>query len=93
MSSSKKHVSAAKEAAPSKKLPANAPFVFGKMNYLFVVATLVVMAIGFMLMSGSEGDIYDTRRTTIAPIVVILGFCLGFVAIFYKGKKEEPTEQ
>lgn len=93
MSTQKNKPATAKEIKPSKKLPANAPFVFGKMNYILTAATLVVLAIGFMLMTGRDGDIYDFRRITLAPIVVILGFALGFVAIFYKKKNRETTEQ
>lgn len=92
MSSHKKTPQATKEVHTSKRLPANAPFVFGKVNYALIVLTLVVMTIGFFLMTGKEGDIYDFRRITLAPIVVIIGFCIGFVAIFYKGKKQESAD-
>jgi uncharacterized membrane protein len=92
MSSHKKSPQPVKETHSAKGLPANAPFVFGKMNYALIVLTLVVMTIGFFLMTGREGDIYDFRRTTLAPIVVIIGFCIGFVAIFYKSKKQESAD-
>lgn len=61
-------------------------FVFGRMNYIITLASLLVIAVGFFLMAGREGDIYDFRRTTLAPIVVIIGFAIGFVAIFWKEK-------
>jgi uncharacterized membrane protein len=94
MSSNTKHKPApAKEATSMKKPVAKMPFVFGRMNYIITAAALVVMVIGFMLMSGKDGDIYDSRRITIAPIVVVLGFCLGFVAIFYREKKQDSTEE
>jgi hypothetical protein len=60
--------------------------LFTKENYYLVIASLVLVIIGFMLMSGSEGDIYDFRRITLAPIVVIIGFILGIYAIFYRKK-------
>jgi len=60
--------------------------LFTKENYYLVIASIVVVIIGFMLMSGSEGDIYDFRRITLAPIVVIIGFILGIYAIFYRKK-------
>lgn len=47
---------------------------------------LAVVVIGFVLMTGTEGDIYDFRRTTLAPIVVLAGFGLGIYAIFHKDK-------
>jgi len=37
------------------------------------------------LMSGKT-DIYNSTKLTVAPIVVILGFILGIVAIFYRKK-------
>lgn len=60
--------------------------LFTKENYYLVIASIVIVIIGFMLMSGSEGDIYDFRRITLAPIVVIIGFILGIYAIFYRKK-------
>jgi uncharacterized membrane protein YozB (DUF420 family) len=73
-------------AAVEKKTAVKLPFVFSRMNYILTAASLLVLVIGFILMSGSKGDIYDTRRITIAPIVVIIGFLMGFVAIFYREK-------
>lgn len=93
MSAQKNKPAAHKEATPSKKLPSNAPLVFGKMNYVLTALSLLVLAFGFVLMTGKEGDIYDFRRITLAPIVVILGFALGFVAIFYKGKGQENSDK
>ena len=84
----------AKVTTHVKKDMSKAPFVFGKMNYIFTGLTLIVLVIGFALMSGKGGDIYDFRRITLAPIVVVIGFSLGFVAIFYRPKKsDETTEQ
>lgn len=59
--------------------------VFGVLNYLLLGGSLVILVIGFALMSGTT-DIYNSTKITIAPIVVILGFALGIVSIFYKGK-------
>ena len=85
---------ASKEAAAhAKKATPNVPFVFGKMNYMLTAASLLILVIGFILMTGKTGDIYDFRRITLAPIVVIAGFLLGFVAIFWRDKKEVPTEE
>lgn len=93
MSSSKNKPAVQKETSNSKQLPANAPFVFGKMNYVLTIVSLLVLTLGFVLMTGKEGDIYDFRRITLAPIVVIIGFSLGFVAIFYKQKSSDSSEQ
>lgn len=60
--------------------------LFTKENYYLVIASILIVIIGFILMSGSDGDIYDFRRITLAPIVVIIGFILGIYAIFYRKK-------
>jgi hypothetical protein len=60
--------------------------VFGKENFVWIAVSLSIVIIGFFLMSGTDGDIYDFRRTTLAPAVVILGFGLGIYAIFYRKK-------
>jgi hypothetical protein len=63
------------------------PMLFGRTNYILTGASILVLAIGFNLMSGTE-DIYNSTKLTVAPIVVFLGFILGIVAIFYKKKTD-----
>ncbi len=74
MSSSKKSSQAQKPA-----------FVFGKRNYQLFLASIAVVALGFILMLGTE-DIYSFTKITIAPLVVVIGFALGVVAILIKPK-------
>jgi hypothetical protein len=59
--------------------------LFGTMNYILTGASILVLVIGFALMSGTE-DIYNSTKLTVAPIVVFLGFVMGIVAIFYRKK-------
>jgi hypothetical protein len=72
-----------------------APF-FKKENYILMIAGVIVIAIGFMLMSGGAAEdptqfnpeeVYSWRRITLAPMVVLGGFILEILAIFYKPKK------
>ena len=58
-------------------------FIFGKGNYQFLIISIITVIIGFILMIG-ETDIYDFRKTVLAPIVVLIGFSLGFYAILKK---------
>lgn len=58
-------------------------FVFGKVNYRLMLISIAVVILGFMLMIG-QTDIYDFRKTVLAPIVVLAGFGLGFFAILKK---------
>ena len=60
--------------------------IFSKENYTLTIISVLVIVVGFMLMAGKDGNIYDFRRTTLAPIVVIAGFVMGIYAIFYKKK-------
>ncbi len=62
-------------------------FVFRKINYQLLIASILVVALGFILMMG-DTDIYSFTKITVAPIVVILGFALGFVSILYKPKNK-----
>jgi amino acid permease len=64
----------------------NTGFVFQKLNYQIFIVSIIVVVIGFILMMGTE-DIYSFTKITLAPLVVVIGFALGFVAILYKPKK------
>jgi len=67
-------------AAPDNK-PIN--FVFGKVNYQLLAASILVVTVGFVLMSGNT-DIYSNTKIVLAPIVVLAGFGLAFYAILKK---------
>ncbi|MBC8173442.1 MAG: DUF3098 domain-containing protein [Chitinophagales bacterium] len=75
---------------------ASGKMVLGKENYYLILFGAIVIVIGFILMSGGKytdpnvfngEELFNTRRTVIAPIVVILGFIIEIWALFYKGKK------
>jgi len=70
--------------SPVKQADARpAYFVFDKSNYRLLIISILVVALGFILMSGTT-DIYGTTKIVIAPLVVLGGFALGFFAIFKK---------
>ena len=66
-------------------------FLFGNKNYLLLFISILVIATGFILMIGGGGisdtdfnpDIFSNRRIIIAPIVIIIGYVLIGVSIFY----------
>ena len=75
------------------KKAAKQPIIFGKVNYMFMAAGVLLMALGFLAMSGGgmddpnvwdESVIYGFRRITLAPILIIAGLVLQIVAIFKK---------
>jgi hypothetical protein len=72
--------------------------IFGRENYIMMIAGLVIIFIGFLLMRGGQmpdantwdnSIIYSTRRITIAPILILLGLIVEIWAIFRKPKVEE----
>lgn len=72
--------------ASSKNNPSDSSkndFIFGKSNYQLMLLSIVVVIIGFALMTGTT-DIYDFRKIVLAPIVVLVGFGIGFFAILKK---------
>ncbi len=69
---------------------------FTMKNYLWMLIGVVVIVIGFVLMSGGgehtatefDESIYSVRRITIAPIVVIIGFIIEIFAIMKRFSKD-----
>lgn len=76
--------------------------LFDRSKYTWLIAGLLVTAVGFLLMIGggsqdpnefSEG-IFSFRRMTLAPILVLAGYGLQVYAILKKtGNSEESQEQ
>ncbi len=71
-------------------------FIFERKNYIFMIIGLVVIAIGFILMSGGGSDdpqvfnpdIFSPRRIRLAPTIVIIGFAIEVYAILLNPKKD-----
>ncbi len=72
----------AQKNTPIKESPQE-DFVFGKNNYRLMLLSIIVVVFGFMLMIG-DTDIYEFRKIVLAPIVVLAGFAIGFIAILKK---------
>jgi hypothetical protein len=70
-------------------------FIFQRKNYLVMIIGLVVIAIGFILMSGGGSDdpevfnpdIFSPRRIRLAPTIVIIGFAIEVYAILLNPNK------
>lgn len=69
-------------------------FLFGAANYKILIIGLVVIALGFILMSGGANenpnvfneDVYSFRRIRLAPTVVLIGFGITIYSILKKSK-------
>ena len=67
---------------------------FGKQNFIIVLIGIVLIALGFILMIGGGSDtpdvfnekMFDFQHITLAPILVLLGFVVEIVAIFWRKK-------
>ena len=59
------------------------PFVFQKSNYMLLILSIVIVVLGFIIMAG-DTDIYSSSKIIIAPIIVLIGFAIGFIAILKK---------
>lgn len=68
-------------------------FAFTRTNYMWLIAGMGILVIGYILMSGGKSEdpnvfseaIFNFRRITLAPIVVLTGYGTIFYAIL-KGR-------
>jgi SNF family Na+-dependent transporter len=69
---------------------------FGKQNYIIVLIGIALLALGFVLMLGGGSNdpdvfnekMFDFQRITLSTILVLAGFVVEIVAIFWKGKNK-----
>ena len=67
------------------------PFLFTRTNYIILLISLMLLAIGFVLMIGGGGEndfdfnpaIFASQRILFAPIIIIAGYVGMVFAIFY----------
>lgn len=71
-------------------------FAFGRMNFILLGLGMLIVIIGFVLMSGSSSttqaynpDIFSFRRIKLAPIVCLIGFVSMIYAVIYKSKDKD----
>ncbi len=74
-------------------------FAFGRMNFILLAVGMLVVVVGFILMSGGSSseeaynpDIFSTRRIVVAPVVCLLGFVSMIYAVVHKPKDEAQKE-
>lgn len=75
-------------------------FAFGKMNYILLLAGVLIIIIGFVLMCGPattethfEPDIFSVRRIKVAPTICFFGFLFVIYSIVYRSKSEKNNKQ
>jgi amino acid permease len=70
-------------------------FAFTRMNFILLAVSMLIVIIGFALMSGAGStveaynpDIFSARRIKVAPIVCLIGFVTMIYAVVYKKKEK-----
>jgi membrane-bound ClpP family serine protease len=86
--------------AKQTSTPSTLQFAFTKKNYQLMGIGIVILIVGYALMTGGGSadpnvfnpEIFSFRRITLAPIIILFGY--GFIgyAIMYKAKKNEPSD-
>ena len=72
----------------------NRKFLFGSKNYRLLLISIIILLIGFFLMSGGglddpskfNSEIYSFRRIRLAPTLVIIGFLFSVFSILKRNK-------
>ncbi|MDG2331435.1 MAG: DUF3098 domain-containing protein [Flavobacteriales bacterium] len=94
----KKNESLLDEGIPKSNEPQSVEnkFALGKLNYLFIILGVLIVVVGFVLMSGggsedptifNEEELFHPTRITVAPITVIFGYLVVIFAIMKKPKR------
>ena len=74
-------------------------FAFDKVNFMLLAVGMVIVIIGFLLMSGGGStetsynpDIFSVRRVKVAPVVCFIGFVSMIYAIVRRPKDKHVEE-
>ena len=71
-------------------------FALGKTNFIILAVGMVIVIIGFILMSGGGSSettfdpaVFSTMRVKVAPVITLVGFLGIIYAIVHKPKNEK----
>ena len=75
-------------------------YPLGKINFILMGICLLLIIIGFWLMTGSanvgdtfNSDVFESSRVTTGPIIAFLGFVLMAFAIIYRKKDKTSSNE
>ena len=75
-------------------------YAFDKTNFILLAVSMLIVIIGFVLMSGPSSDesafnadIFSTTRIKVAPVVCFVGFISMIYAIVRKPKDSKEAEE
>lgn len=68
-------------------------FAFGKINFIMIGISMLIVVIGFIMMTGAESvathfdaEIFSPMRISVAPVVCFIGFVSVIAGIMYHRK-------
>ena len=72
-------------------------FAFCKKNYIYMGLGLILIILGLVLLAGGGSEdpaifseeIFNFRRMTIAPVIMLAGFIIEIYAIMYRPKVKD----
>ena len=75
-------------------------YAFGKSNFILLAISMLIVIVGFVLMSGSssdenafDADIFSVTRIKVAPVVCFIGFVSMIYAIVHKPTDRKEDER
>jgi len=75
-------------------------FAFDKVNFILLAIGMLVVIVGFLLMSGGgstethyDPDIFSVRRIKVAPVVCLFGFVFMIYAIVRRPKDKDADDK
>ena len=94
MKNKKENAVGTSSAKPQEK--GDFSFVFGKLNYILLIAGVVLLALGYIMLCGGGSEdpnvfndaMFDTRRLVVAPVCILAGFVVEIFAIMVKPKEK-----
>lgn len=73
---------------------------FGRANFILLSIGMIVVVLGFILMSGPGSDetafnpdIFSAMRIKVAPVICFIGFVSMIYAIIYRTKEKEREDK
>ena len=89
-----------KKAQVENKAGGKITYPLGKINFILMGICLLLIIIGFWLMTGDANmgetfnkNLFESSRVTTGPIIAFLGFVLMAFAIIYRKKDNNNQEE
>lgn len=85
------------ETKVSKNEESALDFAFGPMNYILLAVGIVLLGLGYILLSGGSSDdpnvfnaeMFNSRRMVVAPLMIVAGLVVEICAIMFRPKSKE----